>query len=63
MQISMSIEDVRAVTGIGRTKIYQAINSGKLKAKKFGKKTIILRDDLELFLNSLETYHPEKTGA
>ena len=55
-ELSLSIEDACKITGIGRTKIYQAINSGKLKARKLGKRTIILKQDLEVFLDSLETY-------
>lgn len=56
MQLSYSIEEVRSITGIGRTKIYEAINQGALKAKKYGKRTLILRIDLESFLSDLETY-------
>lgn len=55
-QISFSVEEAKDLTGIGRTKLYQAINSGALKARKFGKRTIILRDDLNAFLVSLESY-------
>jgi excisionase family DNA binding protein len=56
MRLSLSIEEVVEFTGIGKTKIYEAINSGQLQAKKFGKKTIILMPDLESFLNSLSNY-------
>jgi excisionase family DNA binding protein len=55
-QISLSIEEARTATGIGRTKLYAAINAGQLKARKFGKRTIILRDDLNAFLAGLESY-------
>ena len=56
MKLSLSIEDVKELTGFGRTKIYEAINSGQLPAKKYGKRTIILKDDLLNFLNDLEDY-------
>lgn len=56
MQLSLSIEDVREATGIGRTKIYEAINQGSLPAKKYGKRTVILKKDLEEFLADLEPY-------
>jgi excisionase family DNA binding protein len=55
-QISLSIEEARTATGIGRTKLYAAINAGQLKARKFGKRTIILRDDLNTFLSNLDNY-------
>ena len=56
MQISFTIEEACTAIGIGRTKLYQAINSGQLKAKKFGKRTIILKDDLNNFLENLTSY-------
>jgi excisionase family DNA binding protein len=45
------------IAGLGRTKIYEAIADRQLKARKFGKRTIILRSDLERFLTAL----PEAT--
>lgn len=62
-QLSLSIEEARAATGLGRTKLYQLINSGELKARKIGKRTIILKDDLEAFLNNLQSYASENVGA
>lgn len=61
--LSLSIENVRSITGIGRTRLYEAINNGKLKARKFGKRTIILRDDLDIFLTNLESYPMNKRGS
>ena len=49
----LSIAEACRVAGIGRTKIYEAIASGSLKARKFGKRTIILRADLQSFLAAL----------
>jgi excisionase family DNA binding protein len=49
----LSIAEACAVAGIGRTKIYQAITDGSLKARKCGKRTLILRDELRNFLASL----------
>jgi len=63
MQLSLSIEEVRAATGIGRTKLYEAIGKGNLKARKFGKRTIILKDDLDDFLANLESYPANTRGA
>ncbi len=63
MQLSHSIDEVCALTGIGRTKVYQLVGNGKLKARKLGKRTIILKDDLEAFLASLESYPANTRGA
>jgi excisionase family DNA binding protein len=49
----LSVPDACLVAGLGRTKIYQAIKDGSLKARKFGKRTIILRSELQKFLTSL----------
>jgi excisionase family DNA binding protein len=49
----LSIQEASSIAGIGRTKIYEAISNGKLKARKFGKRTIILRADLQDFLSKL----------
>ncbi len=62
-QLSLSIEEIRAATGIGRTKIYEAIGSGALKARKWGKRTIVLKDDLDAFLSRLESYPAENKGG
>jgi excisionase family DNA binding protein len=62
-QLSLSIEEAHAATGLGRTKLYQLINSGELKARRCGKRTIILKDDLEAFLNNLQSYASENVGA
>jgi excisionase family DNA binding protein len=49
----LTVSEACAMAGLGRTKIYQAISEGRLKARKCGKRTIILRDDLRHFLESL----------
>ena len=56
MQITYSIDEARKITGICRTKIYEAINDGLLPAKKFGRRTLILKSDLNKFLKNLDDY-------
>jgi excisionase family DNA binding protein len=51
----LSISEACAVAGIGRTKIYEAIAAGELVARKYGKRTLILRGDLQHFLINLPT--------
>jgi excisionase family DNA binding protein len=48
-----SIPEAAVVASIGRTKIYEAIGDGSLIARKHGRRTIILRDDLHAFLTAL----------
>jgi len=49
----LTIQEACTCSGIGKTKLYEAINSGKLKARKAGKRTLILSDDLRDYLSSL----------
>ena len=49
----LSIAEACTIAGIGRTKIYEAIADGRLTARKFGKRTLVLRGDLQAFLSSL----------
>lgn len=55
-QLSLSIEEVQIATGIGRTSLYEIINSGRLPAKKWGKRTLVLESDLRTFLSGLPSY-------
>jgi excisionase family DNA binding protein len=49
----LSVFEACRVAGIGRTKIYEAISDGRLKARKLGKRTLVLRGDLQAFLDNL----------
>jgi excisionase family DNA binding protein len=49
----LSIHEASEIAGVGRTKLYEAIKERRLKARKFGTRTIILRADLQKFLASL----------
>ena len=50
---ALSILEACEVARIGRTKLYEAISDGQLKARKYGKRTLILRTDLSEFLAAL----------
>jgi excisionase family DNA binding protein len=49
----LSILEASALAGIGRTKIYEAIKDGSLPARKYGRRTIVLRTDVFRFLEAL----------
>jgi len=51
--LAHSIAEASARSGIGRTTIYELINSGKLPARKRGRRTLILAGDLRRCLESL----------
>ena len=54
-RLSVSPEEASALTGIGLTSIREAISNGDLKAKKHGRRTIILPDDLRVWLKCCRT--------
>ena len=55
----LSVAEASHVAGIGRTKLYEAIGSGQLPVRKFGKRTIVLREDLARFLTALPVMNVE----
>jgi len=57
--IGLDIPTAVAVSGLGRTKIYEAIREGLLPVRKYGRRTIIIADDLKDFLKAL----PQKEVA
>lgn len=48
-----TVAETIAATGIGRDNVYRAINDGRLRARKLGRRTLILASDLEAFLQEL----------
>jgi excisionase family DNA binding protein len=51
--MAFTIEEAGLVSRIGRNSLYLAVQTGALRARKLGKKTLILRDDLRAWLESL----------
>jgi len=49
-QRAMSIAEFGEQYGLGRTKTYEELKSGRLRARKIGKRTIITEDDAEDWL-------------
>ena len=52
-RLAHNIDEVSDVSGSGRTKIYEEIKAGRLKARKLGRRTLVLDHDLRDWLNSL----------
>jgi len=48
-----SINGAAELISAGRDGVYEAIRTGALKAKKLGRRTLILDEDLTAFLQSL----------
>ena len=60
--LGMGIQEAAAACGVGRSTIYEAIKAGDLRARKCGRRTIILQEDLEMYLRSLPIFN-EATKA
>lgn len=58
-KIAYSIDEVTRITSTGRTAVYEAIKARKLKARKNGRRTIIVDTDLRAWLSSLPEMHSE----
>jgi excisionase family DNA binding protein len=59
---AMSVAQFCKRYGTGRTRTYEEIRAGRLRARKCGRRTIIGQDDAEGWLRSLPTV-PTDPGA
>ncbi|MGA7023845.1 MAG: helix-turn-helix domain-containing protein [Pseudolabrys sp.] len=53
LQRAMSIDEFCSRYGPGRTKVYQELKSGRLRARKIGTRTLITEEDAEDWLQHL----------
>lgn len=49
--LSMSVNTAARAIGIGRTKLYELINSGKVDTIKIGRRTLITKASLDRLVN------------
>ena len=59
--LAYTIAEACAAARIGRTALYELIRSGKLPARKFGRRTVVLANDLRALVESLPTIKPRLT--
>jgi excisionase family DNA binding protein len=52
-KLAYTVPEACAVTGIGRTSLYEDIRAGRLTARKRGTSTLILMADLVAYLDNL----------
>ena len=45
--VSATIDDTCQITGLGRTKVYELISQGKLKAVAIGRRRLVLYSSIE----------------
>lgn len=59
VKLAYTIDEASKMSGIGRTSLYAEIRSGRLAARKMGRRTVIAHSDLVAFVaqlpNALDT--------
>jgi len=60
-KMAFSVDEAAQRADSCRDKIYGAINAGKLRARKNGRRTLILASDLEAYLNGLPVLAPKSS--
>jgi excisionase family DNA binding protein len=60
--IAFTIAEACAIARAGRTALYEAIRSGALTARKRGRKTLILPDDLRRWVEGHPTIEPKPSS-
>ena len=51
-----TVAEIIEMTGLGRTKVYEEINSNSLKAKKCGSRTLVTAASFHEWAEKLEPY-------
>jgi excisionase family DNA binding protein len=51
-----TLDEAAKITGLGKTRLYEELNSGRLSAKKAGRRTLIPRASVEQWLEKLASY-------
>lgn len=49
-----SIEEFAALTGLGRTRVFEELKLGRLRARKCGRRTLIPNAEVERWLSALD---------
>lgn len=58
--MAYSVEEVSAQTTLSKAFVRNEISAGNLKAQKFGRRVLVLNQDLQNYLNKEETQNEVK---
>ena len=56
----LSVDAAAKVLSIGKTKLYAEVNAGNISAQKLGKRTLIKRESINQYIESLQLYPSKK---
>src|SRR5262245_25103463 len=62
-RLAYSVDGFCEASNTGRSKVYELIRTGRLRAKKFGSKTLILAEDANAFLASLPDMRTDQAAV
>jgi excisionase family DNA binding protein len=62
-KLAYGIKEVGRVINTGQSTVYEYIKEGKIRAVKHGRRTLILAEDLQRYLNSLPAIPARRTDA
>ncbi len=54
--LALTVEEAAYAAKLSRSEIYRALQRGDLEAKKQGRRTLILREELTRYLGALPNY-------
>lgn len=60
-QLAYTIAEACAAARVGRTVLYELIRDGQLPARKCGRRTVVLADDLRRWIEGLPAIQPSQT--
>jgi hypothetical protein len=58
-----TIQETRKKLKLGQTRLYEEIGSGRLRAKKCGRRTFVSDDAIQDFISNLEDYPTNMTDV
>ena len=62
-RLAFTIEQLAELAGVGRTTLFGEIGAGRLRAKKIGRRTVVLISDAQIWLERLPDWRPRAPPA
>jgi len=61
--VVLSVSEAQQILKIGKTKFYSLLKTGHIPGRKLGRRTVILRSDLNSYLSGLPSYSTQQEIA
>ena len=60
---ALSIAQAAKLLGVGRSTFYEIVKSGHIPVRKLGRRSLVLRSDVDTYLTGLPTLPTKTKGA